>query len=350
MTYRTVFLAFIAATHGLSARAWLSGGRPAPMIIGGTQRTDSSLELPLIQLAEGLLLPGEMHVATLTTEESAAQNALKHAEEHCHSCIGLLLLRGDDQVSSVTSLLEIERLPNDADGSMRVQLACVGRVELTNIVRQPADEDDFLIAAVEPYVDDEEDPIEEEAEASDMLSQALDGGSTPPNGPQADADAVDAAARAVAASAEAAGVSPESVIKAAKELLANLDGEVASSYEGVMAFRRRLAQGGLPAGVDADAAAADTSLSLDERVSRFSAVLDESTYADLWAPPGDTRAVERQLVSFLAAAACPKVRSHALLTSSTTERLSASLCALREEERRLAAMCALRGVSSSEED
>ena len=41
----------------------------------------------------------------------------------------------------------------------------------------------------------------------------------------------------------------------------------------------------------------------------------------------------------------PQVRQHALMTASTTERLSAALCALREQERRLAAMCALQGAA-----
>ena len=62
-------------------------------------------------------------------------------------------------------------------------------------------------------------------------------------------------------------------------------------------------------------------------------------------------AAQRQLLSFAAAAACGgPVRAHALMASSATERLSAALCALREEQRRLTAVISLRALSGGRGD
>mmetsp|Transcript_4148 Transcript_4148/g.9018 ORF Transcript_4148/g.9018 Transcript_4148/m.9018 type:complete len:129 (-) Transcript_4148:199-585(-) len=79
---------------------------------------------------------------------------------------------------------------------------------------------------------------------------------------------------------------------------------------------------------------------------------DQATLCDslsaVWGVSDETSA-ERQIFSFAAAAAVsPSLRMHALLTSSTSERLSAALCALREQERRLAALLALRSVPRRE--
>mmetsp|Transcript_25798 Transcript_25798/g.76809 ORF Transcript_25798/g.76809 Transcript_25798/m.76809 type:complete len:102 (+) Transcript_25798:3-308(+) len=73
------------------------------------------------------------------------------------------------------------------------------------------------------------------------------------------------------------------------------------------------------------------------------------TLAELWGlPPGSgafhrEQAAERQLLSFAAAATLgPQIRAHALTCTSATGRLSAALCALRQQERRLAAILTLR--------
>eukprot|EP00315_Gephyrocapsa_oceanica_P041008 CAMPEP_0185478360 /NCGR_PEP_ID=MMETSP1366-20130426/4680_1 /TAXON_ID=38817 /ORGANISM="Gephyrocapsa oceanica, Strain RCC1303" /LENGTH=485 /DNA_ID=CAMNT_0028085623 /DNA_START=49 /DNA_END=1506 /DNA_ORIENTATION=- len=73
------------------------------------------------------------------------------------------------------------------------------------------------------------------------------------------------------------------------------------------------------------------------------------TLAELWGlPPGSgafhrEQAAERQLLSFAAAATLgPQIRAHALTCTSATGRLSAALCALRKQERRLAAILTLR--------
>ena len=67
--------------------------------------------------------------------------------------------------------------------------------------------------------------------------------------------------------------------------------------------------------------------------------------SELWGTAQED-AAERQLLSFAAAAAAtPAARGRALLATSVTERLSAALCALREEQRRLAAVLSLRGVA-----
>ena len=336
-------LLLVGAAHGYSARTWLAGGQQPPPFVGASLRTGELLELPLVVLPSTVLLPGERHEAVLAEEDAASINAIKHAQTHHSSCCGLLLVSGDGQLPRVTPLLEVERIPAAPGdgGEMRVRFSCVGRVQLASIVRQPENEDDFVIAGVEPYIDEEEDMLEEEAEIDSALSSALSGANEGP--PLADEDAKDRAARAVAASAEAAGVSPESVVQAAKALLANLDREIAKSYGNVLQMRSRLSEEGAESGTAADTA------SLDERVKRAcSSSVDELTLVDLWGA-SDRRVVERQLFSFLAAASAgPNVRMHALLTSSTTERLSASLCALREEERRLAAMCALRGVGGAD--
>ena len=52
---------------------------------------------------------------------------------------------------------------------------------------------------------------------------------------------------------------------------------------------------------------------------------------------------ERQLLSFAAAAVLsPAERAQALQMTSTSERLTHAVCALREQQRRLAAQLALR--------
>ena len=72
--------------------------------------------------------------------------------------------------------------------------------------------------------------------------------------------------------------------------------------------------------------------------------------SELWGTAQES-AAQRQLLSFAAAAACGgAVRGHALLASSATERLSAALCDLREERRRLAAVVSLRGLAGGRAD
>ena len=48
-----------------------------------------------------------------------------------------------------------------------------------------------------------------------------------------------------------------------------------------------------------------------------------------------------------AVATLPSLRAHALMTCSTTERLSAALCELRVQERRLSAMLALHSSGTA---
>ena len=72
--------------------------------------------------------------------------------------------------------------------------------------------------------------------------------------------------------------------------------------------------------------------------------------SEVWGTAQES-AAQRQLLSFAAAAACGgAVRGHALLASSATERLSAALCGLREERRRLTAVVSLRGLAGGRAD
>jgi len=178
--------------------------------------------------------------------------------------------------------------------------------------------------------------------------------------------------RAVAASAAANGVSPAEVVAAARELLMNMEAELRKAHANVVDMRSRLFEDGLEEGSSAlndelRALGGERVTSLDELVATRRAVLLGEAgsvggqalpsaeplceiLGPVWGVATEASAT-RQALSFAAAAAVdPAVRMHALLTSSTSERLSASLCALREQERRLAAMLALRAVPAQSED
>ena len=228
-------------------------------------------------------------------------------------------------------------------------------------------------------MDDEVDEMD--AVLSEGLSQAAaqDGDpTTERDGAQrTQREAVDAAARAVAASAEAAGVSPEEVVRAAKALLSNLDSEIRSSHERVVEMRIKLwddaisslrpkeggdaasnAAQGERASVGASAALAaelealgdERCASLDTLIASRRRLLNEAAaergsesdcdpsslmmvckrVPGLWGE--DVACAERQLFSFAAAAMMgASVRANALMTCSTTERLSAALCAVRAQ-------------------
>ena len=125
---------------------------------------------------------------------------------------------------------------------------------------------------------------------------------------------------------------------AAKQLLANMDAEVRSTHANVAGMRGRLWKGAAPGSDlhrELEALGPERAAGLEEVLgARRRALLASAAAVPAAAPPlcdalaqlwGTTReaTAERQLLSFSAAsAASPIVRSHALLTQSTADRLS----------------------------
>lgn len=394
-----VVLMLTECAHGLSARAWVSAGRDfaPPLIIGGglpRPLVGQKLGITLLDFSTVPMLPGDEQEILVTQETSRA--LLEHAASEHQACCGQLLLGDGGQLIGVCGLLEAERLqPVDT-----WRLRCVGRIQLEDAWQ--AEQGGFVCALATPFVDDEEDTASDEEDMVAALAAALSGDEDGVNEAAtkawAKADAAEVAARAVAASAEANGVSREAVVAAATEMLRNMDAEIRRAHSSLVDQRTQL----LAALGDDEATSSSLAMELralgDERgkglnelvSSRRSRMLEsigsvgkrvgphpsgflggggggsggesvvrleadgaqgdeDAHYAleVLWGS-SDEEVVARQLTSFAAAAMLPEVRMHALCTSSTTERLSAALCALRAQERRMGALLALHNAQNGE--
>lgn len=358
----------------LSARSWLSGGvKPNPFIDGGIEPQAATLQLGMMPFAlDDAMLPGEKR--TISLSDKMLIQLIKEAP---HDCIGQLLLNSNDDVAPISPLLQVEKMDfmGTSKATLSATVRCMGRVRLLNLQQ---DDGAPLKAEVELYCDGEEDEEIEEAETAAALDAALSGGGADAQAAgqgQAQKDAVTAAARAIAASAAASDVSPAEVVAAARELLQNLGTELRSSHASIAAMRARLRPTGGPewlqdewlARLDDVVASRRAALCSDstgvESATQNShdpanVPADDSAAADdtgtlcafvggLWGIRSEA-AGARQLLSFASAATMgTDIRSHALFTQSTSERLSAALCALRAGERRLAAELALRQADSS---
>ena len=124
------------ASHGLAARAWLSGGRTTdqPLIVGGlggsAMAMSGSLQLPLLPLhGHRWLLPGESH--HVREPDESARALLECALESHHGCCGQLITRENGAIIGVCGLMEVVR----CDDSWR--LDCVGRVRLDEVKMEP---------------------------------------------------------------------------------------------------------------------------------------------------------------------------------------------------------------------
>jgi len=318
----------------------------------------------------------------------------------------------EQELIGVTSLLEI--VPYAKGGLPRaarvlyeegdsVRLQCVGRVRIVGL-DQPegavlgGGDGGFMVAQVEPYFDEEDGETQQEISAalaaslplaaelsgedddaqqqiSEALAASLNGG----GGGDAtlESSMAEAAAKAVAASAEGAGTSAAEVLAAAQKLLEGLDDEVCTAHAAVAELRGRLweetaAEPESDLRRDLERMGPERADSLETLIAARRAVLlsprggeeaaatrdEEEVVAGLlcdqlsevWGTAQES-AAQRQLLSFAAAAACGgAVRGHALLASSATERLSAALCGLREERRRLTAVVSLRGLAGGRAD
>lgn len=352
----------------LSARSWLSGGvKPNPFIDGGIEPQAATLQLGMMPFAlDDAMLPGETRTISLSDKM-----LIQLVKEAPHDCIGQLLLNRNDDVAPISPLLQVEKMDfmGTSKATLSATVRCMGRVRILNLQQ---DDGAPLKAEVELYCDGEEDEEIEEAETAAALDAALSGGGVDAQAAgqgAAQKDAVMAAARAIAASAAASDVSPAEVVAAARELLQNLETELRSSHASIAAMRARLWPTGGPEWLQDEWLAR-----LDDVVaSRRAALCSDSTGVESATPnshdpanvPADDTgtlcafvgglwgirseaAGERQLLSFASAATMgTDIRSHALFTQSTSERLSAALCALRAGERRLAAELALRQADSS---
>ncbi len=312
------------------ARTWFFGEARAPLFAGSIPaQQPQPREVPLLPFdVPQLMLPGEQR--SLDVEDAAIVSAL----EQTNVCGQMLIGRGGE-VSAVAPLLEVEHITRAAaaGNSWQVRVRCVARVRVLDLRQPNAEQKSCLTALAQLYADETEDALNEQAEMTAALQASTEQD-------EQTSQLGSAAAKAVAASAEAAGVSPDAVVEACQHLLDNLDAEVERAHAEVARMQWQLGRRG--------------SAALGALVSARRATLGDGgqaplldTYAELWNVRSEGEA-ERVLLSFASLAqADPGVRMHALLAQSATERMTIALCALREAERRAAAMVALRGVAES---
>ena len=327
-THHVAVLVTVTTTlaNALSARTWLAGSAGvSPFITGGVIPRSEPLELGLLPFKVlHTYLPGEQH--TIYVEDEGLLQDLRSE----HGCFGQLLVGPGGEVSTITTLLEVDECQPNKAGS--VSLRCVGRVRVLDLV-QPSEGSgsSSLTASVELFADDAADS--EWSEMSATLTEAEEA--------EPLSEAARAAARAVAASADAAGVSEAAVLEAAQNLLSNLIEEIHRSHGEVRRLRLALEEPTVPS--LHDQIASRRALLLGDGPASL-----QEKYGALW-NTGSEADAERQLLSFAALADEPTVRTPALFSQSTTERLTMALCALRETERRLAAQLALRNLGTADE-
>ena len=329
----------------MSVLSWLGRGQPsiAPLIIGGAPPSSEPRCAALLPLGMMPLLPGEEKEVWFSDQASRA--LIAHAVAEHHSCCAQLLVRGGGELVGITGLLEIHRLAVE-DDSTRLLLRCVGRVGIREVHQTEGTE--FLVAKVEPFADDVEHASSEQADMEAALGLSEGGGGK-----------TSEAASAVAKAAEASGLSEAELLAQMQALLSNLEGELRSTLASLSALRAQLWQ----QGADEPGAAAliaelealgeDRGASLDELVATRTDVLTAAALADGGAPCDclselwgvDVDAGKRQVLSFAAAATLGgAVRANALVSTSASQRLYMALAAAREQQRRLGAVLALKGL------
>jgi len=340
----------------LAARGWLRGPHTPHLNSAGDEATFKPLELGLLPFGiDEALLPGETKQVHLY--EARFIQLFEHALERHDSCLGALLITPRGSVAAVTTLLEMEEFRREEFG-VWAQLKCVGRVKL----REVRESDYLYVAAlVEPFFD-----------APSPVPQGLASSSSRRPSAAAPSDeaaemAAEVASRLASEAAAAAGVSEEAVLAAATDLLANLESEVREVHESVRAMRVKLrraeegkdeGKGGKDDRVTWGHEVRDETLELEVPLDKVyekrrgvltSAGPDAAPLSCLSEPLGEVWNVkseadaERQLLSFAAAATLsPSERAQALGMTDTDERLTHVLCALRQQQRRLAALLALK--------
>ena len=350
----------------MTAAEWVKGGGD----------TLGFLPFPL----EEALLPGEtkqVHLYEARFIQLFSECAAKH-----NNCLGTMYFTPNNGVSAITSLLEVEEFEKEEYG-VWARLKCVGRLKIQEL-RQT--EFEYIEGIVELFTDSDGDDASGSRESADGTA-AEDSESA-----SARAAAEAAVAEAVSAAAVKAGVSASSVAAAAEEMLMGLDEQVCEVHASIVEMESRLNGISAPADKPADplqeaeAAAKAKALgltdlnaakkgervewghelrnpdgeeataSMEELVSKRRSVLlstgADSTpretlcdgLASVWGVESEA-AADRQLLSFAAAATLsPTARAIALGMSSPTERLTSALTSLREQQRRVSALLALRNA------
>jgi len=386
-----LYLPFIGGAGALSARAWASSiaGRPA-----------GKLELGLLPFpVNEALLPGEtkqVHLFEARFIQLFADAAAKQ-----NHCCGQMLFTPRGEIPVYTSLLQVEEYKKQEFG-VWAKLKCVGRVKLASLRET---EWGYMTSIVEILHDlDETEASLQFPSSVSAASLARSMASAAEKKSRLDVTAENAA-QALSEAAAAAGVAPEAVLQAAEEMLAKVDSEVRHIHTSVANMQSELnnrqgvahpgetewtnrkwsegnqAEAERPDGDEAERSVASSGASepgqrvewghelrvpehercasLDEIVgARYQVLTSQGpdlppipslheALANVWRVSSETDA-ERQLLSFAAVATLPPAdRVLALSMTSTTERLTHALCALRKQQRRLAALLALQRAASA---
>ena len=374
-------LCSLPGAHSLAAAQWLKAGRAGPLVTGAADEpaTAGHWKLGLLPFPiSDCLLPGEtkqVHLYEARFIQLFADSASKH-----HDCLGAMYFTPSGNVASVSTLLEVEEFRKEEFG-VWARLKCVGRVKLLEVSETDYQ---YVSATVEPFFDSKSEALPEP-----MITTQIKTASSPPPSAE-EAEAMAATAKAAAEAAAAAGISEAAVLKAAAEMLAGAEGQVREVHDVVLELRRRknsLGRGAPPEGEEGEegeakysekpgegrlydgapkneaervewghevrSGEAEIDTSLDELIStRRELLLSQGmdlppqaglleALEDVWCVSSEAQA-ERQLVSFAAAAALsPNERAQTLGMDDTSERLTHVLCALRTQQRRLAAELAL---------
>ena len=367
--------------QSLAAAQWLKAGRAGPLVTGAADQpsTAGHWKLGLLPFPiSDCLLPGETKQVHLY-EARFIQLFADAASSH-HDCLGAMYFTPSGNVAAVSTLLEVEEFKKEEFG-VWAQLKCVGRVKLLEVSETDYQ---YVSATVEPFFDSES-----EAPPEPMITPMVKTASSPPPSAE-EAEAMAATAKAAAEAAVAAGVSEAEVLKAAAAMLAGAEDQVREVHDVVLELQRRkdgLGRGAAPAGEEGEegeakyseqpgegrlydgapkneagrvewghevrSGEAEMDTSLDELISaRRELLLSQGmdlppcaglleALEDVWCVSSEAQA-ERQLVSFAAAAVLsPNERAQTLGMDDTSERLTHVLCALRTQQRRLAAELAL---------
>ena len=370
-----VFVAIVNITNALSARGWFT--KSSPFITGGLSPRPESLDLGVIPFSEPqVLLLGEER--KVQVEDTALIQMLDDAEAEYQGTCAQLLIAPDGGVNTVAALCEIYSQHDDPEETLHsprrtAWLRCVGRVKVMDL--QQSDRS-YMRARVEPFIDIGEDAKEVREELAAVLLRAAPSAGDQQSQSAAEADgreesetAFDAAKRIIDSASASSALPASNLVDEAQALLANLEGELESTFRAVVQLRHQLAgEVGTEkaAAADIEGGEAPRSGLMESDGAEMVECLDELTqlrrkallapgahtaprdttlsgeFGDLWGTPDDQRA-NYQLRSFAAFSAVSdaRVRVYALSEQSATQRVIAALAALREERQRLAAQLSL---------
>jgi len=355
----------LCGADALSAGSWAATSRSSSLQLG-------LLPFPLSEA----LLPGETKQVHLY-EARFIQLFIDATASH--DCVGQMLFTEAGNVVGVTSLLEVLEYRQEEVG-VWARLRCVGRVELEALT-----ETDYeYVSATATLLHDhpEDDSLAGVGAAPEAVSaSALQEAAAKAAAREGQrAGAKDTLAGALQAAAQLSGVDPSDILATAGAMLGSLDAQLKSAHTSVTSMRTRLRRAA-EAADEADSAVSSTGetdesgtrvewghelrdlsaesyADLDELIATRRSVLTAplgtadgprpaacsllETLGEVWCVGSDDEA-ERQLLSYAAVATLPpNERVLALSMTSTTERIAHALCALRVQERRLAALLALR--------